>query len=138
MLPDGPAKSQADKAYRLYTMPDFQECSAELQVASQFHDSPAQSAGQHLVLVRCNNAHMLQQFALGHGFAEIQAVPFQPDARRQRIVDQLVKRSGAPTTFKHLRHFCRRRADVATVCKIIWQVVGGLKVISAPLFLALK
>ena len=77
-------------------------------------------AGQHFVFVG-GDAHMLKHFALRHRLAKIERF-FHADRWRQRIINQGRQRF-RPNRLEHIRHFSRRRPDMAAIGKIIRQIV---------------
>ncbi len=77
--------------------------------------------GEHLVLAR-RHPHVMQQFALRLGAAEIQWF-FLTDTPGHRVVDQRLQ-IGRAHHLQHLGHFLGRGANVAPIGEIIRQIVG--------------
>ena len=81
-------------------------------------------ACQNLVLGR-DHPHVMHELAFGLGLAEGQRSRL-PNGCRHGLLDQVIKTVDAKRA-QHVGHFLWRRADMAAVGEIIWQVVGGRK-----------
>ncbi len=81
--------------------------------------------GQNLVLVG-GFAQTVQSFTLGECCTPGER-GFLTDGGRNSGIDQSIK-AAISDDFQHFLHFCRRRADMTTVCEVIGLVVREMEI----------